>query len=334
MAYIIWRGAGVMVPITIVISSWLTGYWYEDESFFNDSFMSWMLLWSGIFLTLLGLGLFPFKKDPETQQRKYVGGNDFMFVPLIVWGIGILGYSVFLFNKPEPIDKYKELREEIANLENPSDLPYDEYLNSVDSHQMPSGLTYYKNMTGLKEGQRYVCFFNPKKDSVQFSFKLKGDSEDNAFKQSAAPEAVIGAVVKSGTYILSYNGVQLEVNITPSKTRESYDWDDAWFILGEGTEFLLVDVSEVCHDSLSVESLRLINWEEKVKERYAQTNPIEVNVKREFEKLIFIRHPYYSLPVQRDKTEQIYTLIPIPSSKEVSDEYLDNFMENLCFKED
>lgn len=331
---ILWKGAGIMVPITIAISSWLTGYWYEDESFFNESFMSWMLLWSGVFLTVLGFGLFPFKKDPETQQRKYVGGNDFMFVPIIAWGIGILGYSVFLFNKPEPVDKYKELRKELANSEKPSDLPYDEYLTSRDSHKMLSGLTYYKNMNGLKKGQRCVSFFNPNSDSIPFSVKLKGDSDDKAFVQSLAPNGVISAALKKGTYILSYNGVEAEVNISASQTIESYDYDDAWFILGEGTDFLLVDVSEVCHDSLSVESLRLINWEEKVKERYAQTNPIEVNVKREFEKLIFVRHPYYSLPVQRDKAEQIYSLVPIPSSIEASDEYLDDFMENLCFKED
>ena len=152
-----------MVPITIFISAWLTSYRFEDVTLSNGSYMAWVLLWTGIVLTLLGLLLFPIQKDPETQQRKYVGGHDFFWVPMVAWGIGFLAFSIYLFVKPAPEDKYASYRAEVEALADSAnqepELPYDEYLESRDSHEMASGLTYSKNPRDITDNQRVVKFF-------------------------------------------------------------------------------------------------------------------------------------------------------------------------------
>lgn len=334
----VWRGAGIMVPITIFISAWLTSYRFEDVKLSNGSYMAWVLLWAGIVLTLLGLLLFPIQKDPETQQRKYVGGHDFFWVPMIAWGIGLLAFSTFLFVKPAPEDKYASYRTEIEALTNSDTLEpvlsYDEFLMSEESHKMASGLTYSKNPRDLKDNQREVKLFNPTKSAVNISIVSKEDPENNSVDGEVPSLGVTFIALDEGNYTISYPNYSKEVFIKASQTTDSYDTDALWLILGKGTDLLLVDVTETAYEKITSDELTETDWSEMVVERYSGTDFIEVNMKREFEKLFYIRDPYYSLPIKHSEAEKLYSLIPIPSNKKTSDEYLDYFLKNLCFKTD
>lgn len=334
----IWRGAGIMVPIAIFISAWLTGYKFDDESISNAPYMAWTLLWAGIALSLIGLALFPIQKDPETQQKRYVAGHDFFWIPMIAWGIVLLGVSTYLFVKPAPEDKYASYREEIAALadgeKQEPEMSYDEFLQSEDSHKMPSGLTYAKNPRDIKDNQRVVKLFNPTKAAINISIVSKEDPENNSIEGEVPSLGVTFIALDEGNYTVSYPKFSKDFYIKASQTTHSYDTDDLWLILGKGTDLLLVDVTETAYEKFSKEELTETDWSEMVKERYSGTDFIEVNMKREFEKLFYIRDPYYSLPIKHNEAEQIFALIPIPSNKKTSDEYLDYFLTNLCFKSD
>ena len=329
---IVWRGIGIIVPITLVVSAWLTGYWYEDESIRNTSFMSWMLLWSGIFVTLVGLAVFPFYKDEETQQWKYIGNHDLFWIPTIVWGLGFLFYSIYLFNKPvEDTSQYdSELVEQEAPRE-PTPAEMDAAQNEMDEIKAVSGLTYKKNPKGIVAGERVVKFYNPSEDTLRLTFE-QVDDETNTITGDIPPMSSTFLVSKAATYNLSFADVTRTVDVSASQTFESYDDDVLYLMLGENTDFLLVDVTETCYETQTVEQLRDKTWEDKIINRFNGKEPIDLYYKKPLGKLVHIREPHYVPPMQHAGIEQIMALIPIASDQEATEEFLDDYLENLCYK--
>ena len=87
MITLVWRGAGILVPIAFFISGWITSYSFEDPTLGNAPYMFWTLLWSGIVVTLVGLLTLPISKDEETGKWAYSGNHSFLWVPVIGWGL-------------------------------------------------------------------------------------------------------------------------------------------------------------------------------------------------------------------------------------------------------
>jgi len=96
----IWRGTGITVPIFFFISAWITSYWFEDTRLGNSAFIGWSMLWAGILLSLQGLAIYggglPDEETGEVPPKTY---NDFFWIPVIIWGLGFIGLSIWLINK-------------------------------------------------------------------------------------------------------------------------------------------------------------------------------------------------------------------------------------------
>ena len=71
---IIWRGFGIVVPIVLLISAWITSYWFEDTRVGNTSYLGWTLLWAGIVLILAALAaLRAFSQSSAQLAEKFYG---------------------------------------------------------------------------------------------------------------------------------------------------------------------------------------------------------------------------------------------------------------------
>lgn len=314
---IIWRGAGIIVPIFLVISAWITGYWYDDESISNVSFMSWMLLWPGILLTLIGIAVWPLQKDPETDKLKYVGNHDLFWVPMIVWGVLILGYSIKLFNTEAPVDD-TYAQAPMEKTESESEKAY--ILRE-----------YPKNTRNLDADERSLKFYNPTDKMMSFSFVDEG-GEMEVIEAEIPAFGTIFTPAKETVYIVEYAGKKKKIDVSPSTTRDNYNSDEIWIVLGENTDLLLVDVTESCYSNLDRAMLYEVDWESKIYERYNGKQAITMNVEQKPSIYFKIRDPYYSLPLTHTAIDQVYSIIPIAKDSLASDNYIQTFLGSICFK--
>jgi len=95
----IWRGAGIAVPIIFFICGWIVSYWFEDTRLGNPDFMGWTSFYAGIVtllagVVILGMGSEPKKLEPgEVPVRVR---HDFFWIPVLIWGVILLGLSIYL----------------------------------------------------------------------------------------------------------------------------------------------------------------------------------------------------------------------------------------------
>ena len=93
---IVWRGAGILVPILFVGSGLLMSIWYDNPTLGNGPYLAWTSMISGILCLLLGLATLPGKTtDEETGQVVSKKKHDFFFLPIIVWAILLLGLGIY-----------------------------------------------------------------------------------------------------------------------------------------------------------------------------------------------------------------------------------------------
>lgn len=96
---IVWRGAGILVPIAFVASIATMNSWYKGTSA-GDAPIAWALFWAALICLPLGLLTLPGKKtDPDTGVKVARRKHDFFFIPIIVWGLLFVGGSIYFFVK-------------------------------------------------------------------------------------------------------------------------------------------------------------------------------------------------------------------------------------------
>ena len=312
---LIWRGAGIIIPIFIVISAWLTGYSFEDVSIGNASFMSWMLLWPGILITLIGLGFWPLQKNPETGKLTYVGNHDLFWIPMIVWGVLILGYSIKLFNTEVPGEE--------TYIQAP--------VKKAQSQEDYILKTYPKNSRELLTGQRALKLYNPTDAPLKISFYDEA-GETEVIEATVDAFSTVFTPAKKGVYIVEYSGKKKKVDVTPSTTTNNYNTDEIWIVLGENTDLLLVDATETCYEELTRKMLKEIDWESKIYQRYDGKQSIMMNIEQTPSLYFKTRDPYYSLPLTHMTFAQVYSVIPISKDSLASDDYIQSFLGSICFK--
>ncbi|MDG1475815.1 MAG: hypothetical protein P8Q14_01580 [Vicingaceae bacterium] len=316
MISIVWRGAGILVPILFFASGFIMSYWYDDVTLGNTAYLKWTLLWPGILLTLIGLFVLPISKDPETGKTKYVGNHDLFWIPMIVWGVLFLGISINFFatstTEVEDVE-YEETYEE-SNLEDD---------NSTASYPM--------NEKGIAEDERSIRIYNPTDEAITIYIYAPGDG-DNALSGEVPPKDNIFIALKAGDHVVQFDNTKKEFSVTASTTRENYDTDDVWVVLADNMDFLLVDVNAACKDGITKSVLKETDWSEKVHNRYNGTEAIFMDVKQTEGVYFDIRKPYYNLPLTHAPNEQVYSIIPIGSDVEATDEFIEEFLISICWK--
>lgn len=316
MISIVWRGAGILVPILFFLSGFITSYWYEDVTLGNTEYMKWTLLWPGILLTLIGLALLPIGTDEETGKKKYVGNHDLFWIPMVVWGILFLSFSIKFFVSDTPAEE---------------DAAYEE-MYPEEGDDVAEASDYEMNAKGIKEGERVVKIYNPTDEAITIYIYAPGDSKNSLSADVPAKDNQFIALTE-GDHVVQFNNTMKEFSVTGSSTLDNHNSDDVWIVLADDVDLLLVDVTASC-SKITQSELREIDWLGSIYNRYRGNEKIDMNVKQRDGKYMVIREPYYNLPISHTDEEHIYSIIPIPSDVKETDEFIEEFIISICWQEE
>ena len=95
---IIWRGAGILIPIILGICRWICSYSFEDTRLGNPDYMGWSMIWAGIPILIIG-GLLAASNLPDSENPDEVVEktyNDLFWIPMWIWGAFFIGFGIYL----------------------------------------------------------------------------------------------------------------------------------------------------------------------------------------------------------------------------------------------
>ncbi len=298
----VWRGSGITVPIFLFISGWIMSFWFEDTRLGNYPFLGWSMLWAGIVLTLQGAAVWGGgTPDPETGEIPFRRGHDFFWIPVLFWGVGFIGLSIWLINK-EPAPGFTSSTNE----------------TTVEAYS--------------DQAERTVNIYNPYEDSVDVLVSdLK--TKEEIIEATIPPNSTRYKTFKCRPYYLQVNGSETKekMRVHQAETHYSYEYDELWYILGGAMDMVLVDVTDVCDSTVTRPDIYDINWQSKIVERYNGKQIIEPYMEVSVTKKPIIYGVGDELPLTHKKRERIYTLIPVSSRTAVEEEYLDEWIIDLCY---
>ena len=91
---------GILVPIVFFAVAYIVSLFVTGRTIFgNATLMKWACLISGLLLLLIGYATMP-KRDNNGVKRtlfSVINHDTFFFIPVIVWGIILVGLSIFIF---------------------------------------------------------------------------------------------------------------------------------------------------------------------------------------------------------------------------------------------
>ena len=297
----VWRGFGIMVPIVFAICAWITSYWFEDLRLGNSVFVGWSMFWASIPLTLVGLGTLMKPEPDENGKVEVTGPNDFFWIPIIIWGLVFLGTSIYLINKnPNP-----------------------EYDN---------GLSFEYEAPEEEQIQLNLNIYTTKDDTI--SVQILDENSDELYLDEVIPPGYIRYQMFYGNdYQIVMNGTSGPIHLPESKNiTDRIKYYENWLVMGDGVDLILVNVSQACRSDINKTELEEIEWSDFVYRRFEGKNLIEIKLTSSIEEDIFtVYRPGIDLPLEIGENEKIYALIPIPSTKKTSEEYLDKMIIDLCY---
>jgi hypothetical protein len=270
------------------------------------------MFYSGIILTLQGLvEIMPGEPDEETGEVKSRwGGGTFFWIPVIFWGVGFLALSIWLINKdPDPSGSdYSGADTEMTSGDDSKEVAVEEELS----------------------GERVVYFYNSMEDSTKVEL-IYNKSGSDCWSQTIPSGNIVYVTFAASEYKIFTNDQSEVVSIQGSEQEGDNFYDDAWYVLGEETDLLFVNVTWAC-DKINEPEIRAIDWMEKLKERYDGSSLIEPRLKTTKEgKFFTVISPGISLPVTHSEDENVFAFIPIPKGVEATDAYLDSMIVDVCF---
>jgi len=306
----VWRGAGILVPIFLGLSVWITGYWFEDTRFGNNVYVGWSMLWAGILITLLGLGDLVKNEPNEDGVIEPKSPNDFFWIPMIVWGLVFLGSSIYLINK-EPKPGYGDSKTSYSKEINDSD---QEDYTSVDLDEVTFNL--YNSLPDTT----YVAIYDE-------------EGGDELLNEEIPSTYIRYKNFLPGTYHIKMNDGEGPFTIPiPTKVNDRTKYYATWLVLGDGIDLVLIDVTKACRSDINKTELKEINWTKNVYERYDGKDVIEIvlNTKRE-EAIYTVYKPGIDLPLEVEENETIFALVPVVAGVELQEEYLDSMIVEVCY---
>ncbi len=236
----VWRGIGIIVPILFLLIGWIVTYWFDgmQTKFGNPDYMQWVLLYSGIILTLIGLGTWKGEIVEDVGVPAYRKKHDFFWIPILIWGLFFLGLSVYLFFFVESQIKDNTI-----------------ISNSVETVESPS--------------TRTINFYNPTDDTVRLIIADDVVTKGLVTNKLIAPNMITSDTYNEGTYMFmsSVNGEELlsfpaekyvrDTNkyklheledgpvvqrILSPETIDDNDYDEAWLVLDGKLKLAVVSI--------------------------------------------------------------------------------------------
>jgi hypothetical protein len=321
---LVWRGMGIMVPITFIISCLLTGWISGDHDYTlgNSHMLGWGSLWTAIICLLMGVvALGGEAKDEQGNPVKKK--HDFFWIPVIVWALIFGGLSLYLLvfaGKSEP---------------EPSTLS--DILNAPESSDADSTEEDFSNI------MRVVNFYNPTDDSLTY-IVADENGEGLIERATVAPRSFVSKEMTAGTYMFSaYNQAKETTLSLPAKedagdekryrkykddkgsfyqrildaqTEDTDDYDEAWLVLDGETDLLVVNITEACDPDYTLAMMKEGDWADAIQEELDTRDLVEPLFKSYFEgKRLSVLAPGAKIPTDIEADQVICLLVPYRGEK-------------------
>lgn len=314
---IFWRGLGISVVIILFLVGFITAFFFdgmETKVFGNTLYLSWVLLVSGILLTLIGLGTWKGEIVQDVGVPPYRKKHDLFWIPIIFWGAFFLIMGIYLMFFVEHDKK-----------------------ENLSSTGEDGEIEYYEPTT------RKVNFYNAStSDTVRAIVADDVITKGLVFNRLINPNSIYTETLNEGTYMFmsSSNGQTLlkfppdnpdtskftlhtdeqgsfyQRNLTHA-TASDKDYDEAWLMIDGKTGLALVAIDKLVDGEINSEKLELLT-DSDIKEVYPPNDLIEPNPSFNKENgQVVVVSPAEKLKKKTTEDEKHYALVPF-SGDEIS----------------
>lgn len=304
----VWRGFGIVVPIVLLISGWITSYWFEDTKLGNSSYLGWTMLWAGIVLILAAIAALGGNSDeegnPVEESKKSV--HSFFWLPIWVWCIVFIGLGTYFIFQGGPTS------------------------DSSDEASTEEIETFKPETVEVVLEDRALYFYNCAADSIQI--EIVDPENEVVYDFYVLSSDYSYADVTPDDYTVNMDGSPYEIELVPS-TKRNEGYNDAWMILCGGVDFVLVEVTNICKADMNEKDINDVDWMGNVVDRFSGDDLIEPQLYSDNGGEIKVVAPNVYLPQELEKNQSVYVLIPIDSDEEVSEQFLDEEMVYLSVRQ-
>lgn len=298
---------GIIVLVMLVIVGLITCFFYdgfETKIFGNTSYLGWVLLISGILLSLIGLGTWGGDEETGPDGRVYKKKHDFFWIPILIWGILFLGIGIYLkifVGSPEEAPETTTDTEETVVIPDPT--------------------------------TRTVNFYNTAEDTVRAIVADDVVAKGMVFNQKIKPNSIFPKTLDAGTYMFmsSANGEgmlkfppenpdlskfklhedekgKFYQRILAAETADESDYDEAWVMVDGHTALAVVAIDIImATQPVVVDNVDLLT-EDDIVAVYPGTDLIEPMLNND-EGKVLVSGPADDLKYG-DEQDRYFALIP------------------------
>lgn len=332
MIYIVWRGSGILVLIYFALSAWICSYWFKGAERLSNDHLGWAFLWAAVVTTLhaAAILLAKYGEDPneprdEDDPPRSIWHSHLFYVPVVVWPLifwalcanflirsdGFDHDSDVVYENTPVQEEEKVVKRAIYFLNSSEDTMYYEISGTEGAYEY-EGVEPRTYISKMLEPGKYVIRGFDKNGEMVFMFPSAEIAKDKS--RSATGK--------------DHDGKSVAHRIIGEGTETEKDCDDIWIMLSGERDMLLVDVTSLCHDSVTAAEIESTGWT-KLTESYDGRDIIEPLYGVDPGTMTFtVLETGEDIPVTLKKNERVYALMSCDRGKEITDEYLAKRLKN------
>ncbi len=320
----IWRGIGLIVPILLVVIGYIVSLFYEDKTLGNTNLLGWAFFYSSIIFILVGLAIVLPSEDEKSKTGKKLNlwKHSFFYIPVLFWGMIFLILCIYLLliYNPNPV-------------------------NTFDSEMFNNQKTDAESTT--------IHFYNPSGDSIRYSIVDVNGEEEIAELASYASEVISSTGEKDECYLfggrtldgefrmfiqpkdeknydknkyrlIKEDGDNIYMRRVKKPTIETNDVDDVWILVDSEYKLALIDVTNIySNGKLKRDLINKVNWSEKINQKYAGDDIIEVDlVHPQEDGTIEVISPNTAFTEEINTKTKIYFLLDYLSDEDLNNKFI------------
>lgn len=268
----VWRGIGIIVPIIVLINGFIVRMFIEDDRIGNPKFMGWTLFYSAIVCLLIGITILGTNKEAaEKNQPKKK--HDFFFIPIIFWALIFGGLSAWLLIGGKSSDTTELNADDLKQTEEVS--PRSIFV----LNQSDDTITYlFGDSSGVVENGTLPPHIFSEVEIYPGSYIVSGSNMQDSVLISLPYNKEFASVAKNYVLQKDAEGNYYERVIT-APTKDSLDYDKAWFIASGQSDMIFVDVTDFCRQNITADQVKAVDWKKRFDKIYDGQELIEPALK-------------------------------------------------------
>lgn len=311
----IYRGAGIIVPIIVLATGWIVSFWFKDTTLGNANYIAWTALYSFILLLLAGIGFLGSSRDGKK--------HDFFFVPVIVWALVMGGVCLYAFISPwksgreiqaEAMEKslpvhnihfYNPLGDTMRYLL--ADLSYKGGVTSEDQ------VDPYRSVEVMAVGKSFLLSSLYNTGEAHMTLPDPGNFDKSKYMK-----------VKSGKD-------EVYQRILPEFSGSSDIYESLWMLMDANYNMVAIDITSL-YNGTKMESgnIAKTDWTKQIAGQYKGTELIEVRLKPsgEFNSVV-VTDPDRYIPSAIEAKQSAYVLIVHHKDQPLTNAFLTEQLEGF-----